>query len=162
MPFLFQGIFLTQGSSPGLLPCRQILYCLSHLKQIDRNTSSACETKQINLLTGLTAGPGTNSLEVFGWQTLSAMLGIGVIPRVLVEVTAWWENACVSRSLSRTMPLASFLLSPLLQMALSYCCSERRWPQNRSWLERLKQCQAEELGDCQVPYISPLPRSEKG
>ena len=25
-----QGIFLTQGSNPGLLHCRQILYCLSH------------------------------------------------------------------------------------------------------------------------------------
>ena len=27
--FLLQGIFLTQGSNPGLLHCRQILYCLS-------------------------------------------------------------------------------------------------------------------------------------
>ena len=28
--FLLQGIFLTQGSNPGLLHCRQIIYCLSH------------------------------------------------------------------------------------------------------------------------------------
>ena len=28
--FLFQGIFLTQEWNPGLLCCRQILYCLSH------------------------------------------------------------------------------------------------------------------------------------
>ena len=28
--FLLQGIFLTQGSKPGLLHCRQILYHLSH------------------------------------------------------------------------------------------------------------------------------------
>ena len=28
---LLQGIFLTRGSNPGLLHCRQILYCLSHL-----------------------------------------------------------------------------------------------------------------------------------
>ena len=28
--FLLQGIFLTQGSNPGLLHCRQILYHLSH------------------------------------------------------------------------------------------------------------------------------------
>ena len=28
--FLLQGMFLTQGSNPGLLHCRQILYCLSH------------------------------------------------------------------------------------------------------------------------------------
>ena len=27
---LLQGIFLTQGSNPDLLHCRQILYCLSH------------------------------------------------------------------------------------------------------------------------------------
>ena len=27
---LLQGIFSTQGLNPGLLPCRQILYCLSH------------------------------------------------------------------------------------------------------------------------------------
>ena len=28
--FLLQAIFLTQRSNPGLLHCRQILYCLSH------------------------------------------------------------------------------------------------------------------------------------
>ena len=28
--FLLQGIFPTQGSDPGLLHCRQILYSLSH------------------------------------------------------------------------------------------------------------------------------------
>ena len=28
--FLLQGIFLTQGSNSRLLPCRQILYHLSH------------------------------------------------------------------------------------------------------------------------------------
>ena len=33
--FLLQGIFLTQGLNLGLLPGRQILYCLSH-------TSSRC------------------------------------------------------------------------------------------------------------------------
>ena len=30
LEWLFQGIFPTQGSSPGLLNCRQILYQLSH------------------------------------------------------------------------------------------------------------------------------------
>ena len=30
--FLRQGIFLTQGSNPGLLHCTQILYRLSHQK----------------------------------------------------------------------------------------------------------------------------------
>ena len=27
---LLQGLFLTQGSNPGLPQCRQILHCLSH------------------------------------------------------------------------------------------------------------------------------------
>ena len=30
LPFLFQGIFPTQGLNLGLLHCRQILHCLSH------------------------------------------------------------------------------------------------------------------------------------
>ena len=30
LPLLLQDIFLTQGSNPGLLHCRQNLYCLSH------------------------------------------------------------------------------------------------------------------------------------
>ena len=32
---LLQGIFLTQGSHPGLLHCRQILYHLSHQGRVD-------------------------------------------------------------------------------------------------------------------------------
>ena len=32
--FLLQGIFLTQGSNPGLLYCRQNLYHLSHQRQV--------------------------------------------------------------------------------------------------------------------------------
>ena len=30
LPFPSHGIFLAHGSNPGLLHCRQILYCLSH------------------------------------------------------------------------------------------------------------------------------------
>ena len=30
LPFLLQGIFLTQGSNPGLLHCRPVLYQLNH------------------------------------------------------------------------------------------------------------------------------------
>ena len=33
--FLLQGIFPTQGSNPGLLPCRQILYHLSFPRSSD-------------------------------------------------------------------------------------------------------------------------------
>ena len=36
---LLQGIFPTQGSNPGLLHCRQILYCLSHKESPRRSNS---------------------------------------------------------------------------------------------------------------------------
>ena len=35
--FLLQGIFLTQGSRPGLLHCRQIPHCLNHQKSPSKN-----------------------------------------------------------------------------------------------------------------------------
>ena len=35
--FLLQGIFLTQGSSPRLLHCRQIPHCLSHQRSPSKN-----------------------------------------------------------------------------------------------------------------------------
>ena len=43
--FLLQGIFPTQGSNPGLLHCRQILYCLSHQRspgEMQIKTSVRC------------------------------------------------------------------------------------------------------------------------
>ena len=39
LPFLLQGIFLTQGSKLGLPHCRQTLYCLSH-----QGSSHECES----------------------------------------------------------------------------------------------------------------------
>ena len=38
---VLQGIFLTQGSNPGLLCCRQILYCLSHQRNPCRSSVSS-------------------------------------------------------------------------------------------------------------------------
>ena len=38
--FLLQGIFLTQGSNPGLPHCRQMLYRLSHQGSPDYSVSS--------------------------------------------------------------------------------------------------------------------------
>ena len=39
---LFQGIVLTQGSNPGLLRCRQILYLLSHQGSPSATTKRSC------------------------------------------------------------------------------------------------------------------------
>jgi len=37
---LLQRIFLTQGLNPGLLYCRQILYCLSHQRSPRKQTKT--------------------------------------------------------------------------------------------------------------------------
>ena len=58
---LLQGIFLTQGSNPGLLHCRQILYPLSHqgspcsndlVKKTMRIRDDVCKTASARHLTG--------------------------------------------------------------------------------------------------------------
>ena len=43
--FLLQGIFLTQGSNPGLPHCRQILYQLCHLVRQERIAGKTCYRK---------------------------------------------------------------------------------------------------------------------
>ena len=55
--FLFQGIFLTQESIPGLPHCSQILYCLSHQgspKHLGRNacgvSNSSAEQNRLIIL----------------------------------------------------------------------------------------------------------------
>ena len=46
--FLLQRIFPTQGSSPGLLYCREIFYCLSHQgSPICKNTAAAAAAKSL-------------------------------------------------------------------------------------------------------------------
>ena len=45
--FLLQGIFQTQGSNPGLLHCRQFLYCLSHQGNTWRRNSQLNPLKSL-------------------------------------------------------------------------------------------------------------------
>ena len=47
-----RGIFLTQGSNPGLPHCRQTLYRLSHLKNLPPNT------EDVGLIPGSGRSPG--------------------------------------------------------------------------------------------------------
>ena len=50
--FLLQGIFPTQGSNPGLLHCRQMLYCLSHQGSLPEGKSGGIDWKfGINMYT---------------------------------------------------------------------------------------------------------------
>ena len=66
--FLLQVIFLTQRLNPGLLLCRQILYCLSHPSSI-----SVCH----NLLYSFTSW-GTFEVFPSGFLLNKAAMNIGV------------------------------------------------------------------------------------
>ena len=49
---LLQGIFMTQGSNPGLLHCRQTLYCLSHKTYSQRENLGSSKRKAIYHIQG--------------------------------------------------------------------------------------------------------------
>ena len=57
--FLLQGIFQTQGSNPGLLHCRQILYRLSHLEMsvVGAGAKSSFSSWTMSWLTGIIEVP---------------------------------------------------------------------------------------------------------
>ena len=61
---VFQGIFPTQGSNPGLPQCRQTLYCLSHQGSPNKGlTTCLCGfsvDKMVWFLVSSSHGPGTD------------------------------------------------------------------------------------------------------
>ena len=71
--FLLQGIFLTQGSNPGLLHCRQTLYPLSHHKMSQSTGSPRVrqDSSQAPLVKNLPANAGD----------LGSIPGLGKFPR---------------------------------------------------------------------------------
>ena len=68
---LLQGIFPTQGSNPGLLHCRHILYHLSHLG------SPKVSVAQDNILVSFTSKSFTWCLLLPGGGTPFALDGLG-------------------------------------------------------------------------------------
>ena len=83
--FLLQGIFPTQGSIPGLLNCRQILYCLSHqgspLTEKMPLTLSWKETSTQTLLGA--RSPGCSFSGLYLLSDLGAVFSDSVTPSVL-------------------------------------------------------------------------------
>ena len=67
--FLLQGIFLTQDSNPGLLPCRQMLYRLSHQTSVFqvRNQQRESNGKKW-LLQWRSGGEMAMHLNILAWQ----------------------------------------------------------------------------------------------
>ena len=67
---LLQGIFLTQGSHPGLLHCEQILYCLSHQDHREAEAKFWKYTRQISLISKKQAGNHKGSFPVLSPSTI--------------------------------------------------------------------------------------------
>ena len=80
--FLLQGIFLTQGSNPGLLYCRQTLYCLNYQGSL---SSSISDDKSKN-------NNGNYLKSILVHKALSTESGIVVVQSlnsVRLFVTPW-------------------------------------------------------------------------
>ena len=69
---LLQGIFLTQGSHPGLLHCGQILYCLSHQDHREAEAKFWKYTWQFSLISKKQAGNHKGSFPVLSPRTVWA------------------------------------------------------------------------------------------
>ena len=106
--FLLQGISLTQGSNPGLLHCRQILYQLSY------------EESPINGLTfGQSAAPGTHPRQ----ERDEGQGALSMAPSLLRSRELAWPLTHLSRVLSHQV-LGTILTSCYLSLRVeitSYC-----------------------------------------
>ena len=71
--FLLQGIFLTQGSNPGLPHCRQMFYCLSHKgiplgRNIMAHLDSVLKSRDITLKCPHSKSYGFSSSHIWMWE----------------------------------------------------------------------------------------------
>ena len=73
---LFQGIFPTQGSKPGLPHCRQILYCLSHQRSPKVWTPCTTGCSKMKVFQGqINLGSTMQILVALGVKNLPANAG---------------------------------------------------------------------------------------
>ena len=80
---LLQGIFLTQGSNPGLLHCRKILYCLSH--QENPSKKAVCKPS----LDGCESEDGERGEFRSGYTCTLALLLLALVYRGDVREGTW-------------------------------------------------------------------------
>ena len=97
--FLLQGIFPAQGLNPGLLHCRQILYCLSH--QQSPFTSfpggsevkvSACNVGDLGSIPGSGRSPGEGNGNPLQYSCLENPMDGGAWYARVHGVTKSWTR----------------------------------------------------------------------
>ena len=99
--FLLQGIFLTQGSNPGLLLCRQTLYALTHQGSPKTNV--------------LSHSSGGQNIKVLAWpcspvrESFSAFSGFPTI-----FVGPWLASSLPLSSTSVSLSSHSHLLTGII------------------------------------------------
>ena len=113
--FLLQGIFPTQGSNPGLLHCRQILYRLSYKGSPIYEDPCKSENVRSWLITW-------KPLAVLAWEKSSICSLVGKERRELEWITCcWWEEN-------------SFWAESYLRVTPYDCVSEVSKLLSRAWL----------------------------
>ena len=75
---LLQGIFPTQGMNPGILYCRWILYCLSHLRSPERHFYGPVYECIAQLHTETDLGLNYNLQLFFSFVILGLLLHLSV------------------------------------------------------------------------------------
>ena len=93
---LLRGIILIQGSNPGLLHCRQILYCLSHEGSPIRSLLPSKYSTEVILWTSLT----TSDTVPRAWHLLNKWVLIENVAILRDQEThkrgkSYWERANV-------------------------------------------------------------------
>ena len=112
LPFPSPGIFPTQGSIPGLLHCRQILYCLSH-----QDIPDIC-----NLVAGLHWLYSRNQHHIV--KQLSSNKFLEIKKTSQTQCSFIWRKGWFISLCSYLLPLKSFIVLTLLKLlASSNTCS---------------------------------------
>ena len=139
---LLQGIFSTQGSNPGLLDCRQILYHLSQqgnpFTSLDLSNNSMCPLN-FDILNYMFLG--ARGID------LSELVVSGAIhPEYLVKQSLGisfnilrYNGLPLNARFPRLFTTNYFKRAQTTLLTLSWCrCSASRFPENLQWPYRLQ------------------------
>ena len=122
--FLLQGIFMIQGLNPGLLHCRQMLYCLSH----QTSTGKECKKKKKKCICRI---PETNTTLTIKYVVvqLTSRVWLFAIPWTVAHQASWsfttYQSLLKLMSIELVMPCNHLIRHWPLLLPPSVFCSIR-------------------------------------